>query len=338
MLTDPNSNLNPEEKLLLSLCGLDFDERHKEKIRELIGSITDWDRYVKLVNEHGIIALEAYNLRELGLAGIVPGKIMEILDNARMKTMIRNTWLTGKWKEVNAILSEAGIRHLLLKGMALEHTVYNSAGIRQMNDVDILVKKNDILKAWLLLQSYGFKSDMIKSPLHRKIITDTGKHMPTLRKEGFPVELHHRLFMSPDKNKLLDNAIDNPVKINIEGTAAYIPGNDIHLEFLKSHFEDHRSLGGIQLRLWFDIELLSPGNAPALTKEMLRNPHQKSTQRQQREHYRKHFLSLPRSARFIYLAGDIFPSVTWMKERYKCGTTKALFSYPQRIGKLFRLI
>lgn len=102
-----------------------------------------------------------------------------------MQSMIRNTWLAGRWKEVNTILSEAGIRNLLLKGMALEHTVYGSSRLRQMNDVDILVKKDEIMKAWLLLQSHGFISDMIKSPLHASIITEIGKHMPTLRKDGF---------------------------------------------------------------------------------------------------------------------------------------------------------
>ena len=84
--------------------------------------------------------------------------------------------------------------------------------------------------------------------------------MPTLRKDGFPVELHHRLFMSSDRNKLLDKAIDNAVEINIEGSPAFIPGNDIHLEFLKSHFEiTVQSEYPTQIMARF--ELLSPRNA-----------------------------------------------------------------------------
>lgn len=334
----PSDNLTPEEKLVFSLCRMEFDDRQKGEISELAGQVSDWNRFSWLVNEHGITALAARNIHYLELDTLVPDDITKFLEGGRMQSMIRNTWLTGKWKEVNVILSEAGIKHLLLKGMALEHTVYGSAGLRQMNDVDILVKRDEILKSWFLLKAHGFKSDMIKSPLHRKIMTETGKHMPTLRKEGFPVELHHRLFMSPEKNKLLDNVIDNAMEINIEGSTAFIPGNDIHLEFLKSHFEDHMSLGGIQLRLWLDIELISHRSAPAMTEEMLRNPHQKSTPRQQRKYYRNHFFSIPMSARFLYLAGDIFPSVKWMKTRYNCSTVKALLHYPQRIGKIFRLL
>ena len=159
MLTDLKSNLNPEEKLLLALCGLDFNGEKKQEILQLLEDRIDWDRYLKMVNEHGIIALEAYNIRELGLSNRVPEGVMKILDNARMKTLMRNTWQTQQWKEVNEILSDAGIKHVLLKGMALEHTVYRSLGLRQMTDTDILVKRDDALKAWNLLQKHGFVSE-----------------------------------------------------------------------------------------------------------------------------------------------------------------------------------
>ncbi len=330
----PKDILSPEEKLVYSLCRLEFDDVIKNDIRELIGETMDWDRFTKLVTYHGITALTARNLHNLDLDTKIPSETLKFLDGGRMQSMIRNTWLAGRWKEVNTILSEAGIRNLLLKGMALEHTVYGSSGLRQMNDVDILVKKDEIMKAWLLLQSHGFISDMIKSPLHVSIITEIGKHMPTLRKDGFPVELHHRLFTSPDRNEILDNAIDNAVEIKIEGSPAFIPENDIHREFLRSHFEDHRSVGGIQLRLWLDMELLLPGCAPEFTTEMIKKPNLPSTPHQRKNNFRKHFYSMPRSIRLRYLAGDILPSLRWMKKRYNCSTLKALLFYPGRIGKI----
>ncbi len=338
MLNDPSSTLNPEEKLLLSLCRLEFSEEQRAESAEMMKGVRDWDRFVKLANEHGITAITARNINHPELRDLIPAETFKLLEGGRMQSMIRNTWLTGRWKQVNTILSEAGIKHLLLKGMALEHTVYGSTGLRQMNDVDILVRKDEVMKAWLLLQAHDFKSDMIKSPLHRKILADTGKHMPTLRKDGFPVEIHHRLFLTAHQNDLLDKAIDDAVEIRIEGSPAYVPDDDIHLEFLKSHYQYHLSLGDFQLRLWLDIELLSPGSAPAITEEMIRNPHSPSVKRQSREHYRKAFLAMPKSARTRYLAGDIFPSLKWMTTRHGCGTLKALFYYPQRVGKLFWLI
>jgi hypothetical protein len=39
--------------------------------------------------------------------------------------------------------------------------------------------------------------------------------------------------------------------------------------------------------------------------------------------------------KFLYVLGDIFPSVTFMKNRYHCENTwKVLMHYPHRLGKI----
>jgi hypothetical protein len=337
-MNDLLPNINPEEKLLLSLCRLDFNEEQKAEIGDLIKKIKDWDRFVKLVNDHGIIALTAYNIREIGLADHVPESSMKILENGHMRSLIRNTWLVERWKEVNKILSEAGIKHVLLKGMALEHTVYGSKGLRQMNDNDILIKKEEALRAWTILQSHGFIPEIIKSPLHRKIISETGKHLPTLRKEGYAVEIHIRLFHDPVKDARLDEAIDKALKIEIDGSGAFILENEIHLEYLKYHNRYHLSAGRSQLRLILDMNLLYTGSIHPLPEGFILNPHWKQKVRQNKNSYISHYFSLPPDVRLRYLIGDIFPSLRWMKQRHHCGSVKALLYYPQRLGKLVWLM
>jgi hypothetical protein len=337
-MTDPVTQLTAEEKLLISLCRLEFSEEQKSEIRDLMNEIKDWDHFVKLINEHGVIALTAYNIRKIGLTDYVPVQAMKVLDNGRMQSLVRNAWLVQRWKEVNKILSETGIKHVLLKGMALEHTLYGAKGLRQMTDNDILVKKEDTLKAWLLLQNHGFVSDMIKSPLHRKIIIETGKHMPTLVKEGYAVEIHHRLFHEDEKNERLNEAIDNAAEIDVEGTRAFILNDDIHLDYLKEHLHYHQISGGSQLRLYFDMELIRPGSAPQFPDGFLANPNQPVSFEQRKNAYRNYFYSLPPRIRFRFLAGDIFPSLEWMKKRHGCGVVKAVLLYPRRLGKVLWLL
>ena len=55
-------------------------------------------------------------------------------------------------------LRKAGIKHILLKGMALEHTLYGSKGLRQMTDCDILIKSEEaaeslgsFTKGWIFI-------------------------------------------------------------------------------------------------------------------------------------------------------------------------------------------
>lgn len=337
-MTGPFVPLTAEEKLLIALCRLEFSEEQKSEIGDLMNEIKDWDHYVKLVNNHGIIALTAYNIREAGLTDHVPERAMKLLDNGRMQSMIRNTWLVQRWKEVNKILSEAGIKHILLKGMALEHTIYGAKGLRQMTDNDILVKKDDVMKAWFLLKKHGFESEMIKSPLYRKVIVDIGKHMPALVKEGYQVEIHHRLFDEPFKNEILDKAFDDTITIEVDGTTAYILQEDIQLDFLKKHLLHHMVSGETQLKLFLDMELIKPGSAPSFPYKFLYNPNKSTEKKYRKDTYRAHFKSLPGNIRFRYLVGDIFPSVRWMKKRHGCGWVKAILYYPRRLGKLFWLL
>ena len=77
MISDPLAQLSAEEKLHLSLCRLEFSEEQKSEIRELMKEVKDWDHFVKLANNHGIIALTAYNMREAGLADLCPGRSHE---------------------------------------------------------------------------------------------------------------------------------------------------------------------------------------------------------------------------------------------------------------------
>jgi hypothetical protein len=337
-MNDLISNLTSEEKLLLSLCRLELSGERRAESVEMMKEIADWDRFVRLANEHGVIAITAYNIRENRMADQVPDTVMKILDNARMQSMIRDTWLVQRWKEVNAILSAVGIKHVLLKGMALEHTAYGAKGLRQMTDTDILVREDDGMKSWLLLQENGFTPLNIKSPLHNKILPLIGKHLPTLLKDGYPVEIHTRLFDESEKNEILGEAIDSAVEIDIDGTRAFILSDDIHLEYLKSHLEYHIRTGGAQLRQYLDMELIRPGSAPEFPEGFISNPVQPQRRVQDKDAYVAQFHALPRGIRLRYLAGDVFPSLKWMKQRHGCGTIRALLLYPRRIGKVLWIL
>jgi hypothetical protein len=48
--------------------------------------------------------------------------------------------------------------------------------------------------------------------------------------------------------------------------------------------------------------------------------------------------SVPSKYKLRFLLGDIFPSLTWMKSRYKCNGAKALLYYVPRIAKLLWLV
>ena len=326
-------------ELLLLLCCYPFEEKNRDQLSKLISEVRDWQKLVELINAHGIIALAAYNIKEAGLAKDVPEEAMAILEQGYMKSVVRNLWLSERWKEVNTILTNAGIKHVLLKGMALEHTLYGSKGLRQMNDNDILVKREDALKAWHLLKQNGYSPGILKSPLHTGIQLDIGKHLPSLYKDDYSVEIHHKLFRNEVSNsKSGEDPVDDAVEIEIGETKAWIISEKLQLNYLHNHYERHASEGFCQLRLYADIVLLDKTSDLSFPDEFISDPQKGQNKKAQKQAYKITYKSIPKNKRLRFLTGDIFPTLQWMKNRYKCNGMMAILHYPLRFWKLMWLV
>jgi hypothetical protein len=324
--------------LLTLLCQYPFDPSNRDALSSLLRDVKDWPKAVELINAHGIIALAAYNIKLSGLQNKIPAESMALLEDGYLKSVVRNAWVTERWKEVNTILTNAGIKHVLLKGMALENTLYGSKGLRQMTDNDILVKKDDAKKAWLLLQQEGFTHELIKSPLHKKIMADIGKHLPTLYKNGYAVEIHHKLFDHNIDISEFGDPVESAVEIKVGDTKAWTLSKEFKLMHLIDHFEKHAREGGVQMRQYADIILLDKLNKIEISDSFIEDPLQFNKPEYRRAAYKEAIRYIKPEYRFRYVAGDIFPSFEWMKDRYGCSGIRALLYYPHRLGKILWLI
>lgn len=80
-------------------------------------------------------------------------------------------------------LAEAGVRCVLLKGMAYASRLYQAAAERPMCDIDLLVQKSELLQAERTLYRIGATLHFW-SPLH---------HASTWQKLGLAIDLHHSI-------------------------------------------------------------------------------------------------------------------------------------------------
>jgi hypothetical protein len=324
--------------LLLLLCQYPFYEKNRETLSKLTGEVKNWPEMVKLINAHGIIALATYNIKEAGLQKNIPETAMTVLENGYMRNIARNTWLTECWKKVNTILCDADISYILLKGMALEHTLYGSRGLRQMSDNDILIKPEKSVKAWKLLQQHGFIPEPLKSPLFKKIMFDFGHHLPALYKNGYAVEIHDNLFNQGNYEEMTNrDPFSDAVEIFIADTKALILNKEIQLRHLVSHFKHHAASGDCQLRLYADIIMLDKSCQTEFPDGFITDPLQGTKKEFRKAAYKARIKSIHPKHRLRFLVGDTFPTLEWMKERYRCNWVKALLIYPLRAGKLLWL-
>ena len=122
-------DLRPEEKLLLHLCkpfsAIAADAKERISVQgdkesalicmELVRKVENWDYFLKIANEHGVIALCRHNLNSLGCEGELPGNVSGKLRSGYLKSLTRNTFLDDLLKEVTDLASGERIKIVLLK-------------------------------------------------------------------------------------------------------------------------------------------------------------------------------------------------------------------------------
>ena len=223
--------------------------------------------------------------------------------------------------------------------MALEHTLYGARGLRQMNDNDILIQREDSLKAWHLLLKEGFTLKTPKSQLHIKIMRDINQHLPAVFKEGYSLEIHTKLFdYKTTKEMGHYDFFENAVEILVDNTKAWILAPEDHLKYLIKHLERHALAGECQLRSYSDILLLDKGNSIEFPDRCILNPFLGKNPVFRKASYKATVRSIHPKYRLLFVLGDIFPSIKWMKERYRCNGVRTLIFYLHRLGKLWWLV
>jgi hypothetical protein len=244
-----------EEKLLLALCRLEFTDKNLNTIRSLTSLVRDWYYLRSLANSHGVAALVWHNLEKHDLLSGIPEEVVVYLRSTLMLSLSRNEFNTEAMSEVLRILNKENIKTVILKGLALENSVYGASGLRQMSDVDILINRDKCIRARDILISKGFVSLPVKSFFHESLMSYFGKHLPSLLKNGMSVEIHHELF-GESNNALTNILYDSSYEVEIKGERAWIPQPQIFFLYLIKHLWQHEINNESQLRLYTDLVVL----------------------------------------------------------------------------------
>ncbi|MFN2336387.1 MAG: nucleotidyltransferase family protein [Bacteroidales bacterium] len=254
--------------ILLLLSRVEFTDEEKSHLSQECKSFDEWKLFTDLAVRHGVAALVWQNICDLSLDGHVPEPERIILEGLRFKSIARVAYITNAAAEAVEILENKGIRVLLLKGLALEHTVYGSRGLRQMSDADLLVAPADAIRARDTLAAAGFASMPMKSRLYRHIMLDLGNHLPEMHRGGISVDLHYRLF-GTEGEEMVSRAISEAERISAGGKTFHVLPPVSSFLGLVSHIQKHEVKGEFQMRLYADIYLLLKKHGSVIINEGL---------------------------------------------------------------------
>ncbi|HEX8141792.1 MAG TPA: nucleotidyltransferase family protein [Pyrinomonadaceae bacterium] len=151
------SRNRPEIALLLYCARRRLNNEADVELQPLIEQIEDWERLLKISSRHLMMPLLYWHLR-CAPAGIVPVAFMDRLRDYFHRNVARNLQLTAELCKLLRLFEENGIKAIPYKGPALALSLYGDTAFRQFSDLDLLIGKQDIVKATDLLASIGYRS------------------------------------------------------------------------------------------------------------------------------------------------------------------------------------
>ncbi len=128
-----------EERLLVLLSLAQTDEREAALARSLAAGV-DWEEFARLAELNATVPLVLANLERLEIDAPVLERFRPRADEIRKANEARLRIA----RELFARFEERNIPVVLLKGVLFAETIYRNPAYKKMNDVDILVRKEDL--------------------------------------------------------------------------------------------------------------------------------------------------------------------------------------------------
>lgn len=160
--------------LLLACLTGEADAERDRRWSELVDEGIDWGQLLDFAEHHEILPLLFSGLSH-ARAHPAPRVVLSQLHDHFHATLLRNRLALQCFFGVQETLAAAGIPVVLLKGMILAGTVYEHLAVRQLGDIDILVRPDQVALARTLLEQSDYRpvypTSMLCDPNTQKLTT-----------------------------------------------------------------------------------------------------------------------------------------------------------------------
>ena len=184
-----HSNLVARELLLC--CARTTAAPHVvARLREFATTDVDWEYLFLLARRHAVVPLLYLQLQRHA-SDVVPQEFLRKLKQYYLENSARNTVLTAELCRLIGLFAAAGIEAIPYKGPALASFAYDNLALRRFVDLDVIVKKSDVLKAREILLMCGYAPTKSLSLAQQELLLRTQHNMQFARdNRRLIVELH----------------------------------------------------------------------------------------------------------------------------------------------------
>lgn len=186
-----------EELFFIGKCLTAHKDAQNKTIVEkrLKNNNMDWDYLVKVSTSHYVFPALYCNLKSAGLLHYLPKDLVEYMKYIADLNRERNLQIIEEANKINTHLRTHNIVPIFLKGTGnLLEGLYDDIAERMVGDIDILVKKEECDRAFILLSELGYINKISE-------VYDEYRHLPRITDDNklAAVEIHWGMISKQSK-------------------------------------------------------------------------------------------------------------------------------------------
>jgi len=159
-------------------------------LRELAASEVDWEYLFLLARRHAVVPLMYLQL-DRHANDLVPSEVLHKLKKNYLENSARNTILTAELCRLINLFAASGIEAIPYKGPVLGLFAYDNVALRRFVDLDVIVKKSDVVRAREILLAEGYTPAKSLSLSQQELLLRTQHNLQFSRDDHrLIVELH----------------------------------------------------------------------------------------------------------------------------------------------------
>lgn len=155
MSESSETDFSREVELLLCCARTFLDQEAQQRVNRLVKENLDWPFLFETASRNGVLALIFRNLTTICPASIPPPFATRLPKFFRLHTL-RNQFLAKEAVDLLNHFEKAGIPAIPFKGPALAAMAYGDLSLREFADLDILIQKQHLPKAYEVLSSRDY--------------------------------------------------------------------------------------------------------------------------------------------------------------------------------------
>lgn len=147
-----------EEKLMIQALRCDADGSAGGDIAASLERPIDWPRLAETASAHGVMPL-LYRAFRRNYSRLVPQDVLAQFRSAYQNNTAWNLVVAAELQRITSRIEKNGIPCIPYKGPALAAQLYGDIALRQFVDLDILVRRSDVLRVRDLIIGMGYRTD-----------------------------------------------------------------------------------------------------------------------------------------------------------------------------------